>query len=459
MKLTKYITLPLFLLFLVFITPGTFSQEKEMKVDPHDILSVWTYEDVIKTFGEGENIIDSMSGQAYIAGFRYKDLWFERECEMEFYFSDVDVSSFLLRFNHPNNAILEIEDEKRKELALQNSQKSSKETDSLLLERLRNNTKFFDSVAYKRELDYRMDLLEKDSLRNDSIIRDISEILGQPLREGGTQHTEKDSRYFATWIKNGYSCSLKDFRQFTLINFSISPAPGAAIANFSIDKGTKLIEKRKVQVRDEVVEVSLLGLPNEKGSNTYRELNVLATAENGNMYLERLPEERQSGYKPRIRSIDLTGDNIDEIWIQAEAAPNSNCVLNFIFTMELIEPLLIFDPMEDFYMSLEGEFQDDFQAMILIDGYPRSYVPLDKSNPLYDNIFDSNGKLLKPVTLRAGCLEQLEAKAYTSKKGFQFIGYMPIYGLSEEDTIGHIQAIWDYNMGGWELRSLEISKN
>ncbi len=461
MKNLKEASSFIFLLFFVLTGIDLPAQEKTLRADAYKILSSWTYEDVISQYGDGIQIIDTMAGQAYIAGFRYDDEWFDRPCELEFYFTDVYVSRFLLRFIHPNNLILEEVDKKLQEVNRPGVLESNVIPDSVWLKRLKENPDLLDSLrnVFLKEFVFRKSMFEKDSLRSDSLIRTISDILGSPLREGPTPHTDKDSRYFATWIKNGFSCSLKDYRKFTEVYFGIPPAPGAAISEFSLDPGTKLIEKFYIKVKNESLEISLLGISVPKSGGYYSQINLLAATRNGSLYLEELPEERQGGYNPKIQTIDLTGDGITDIWLQAETGDNNGCTTNFIYTMELIEPLLIFDPLEDFDLELDGEFQDNYQAMVLIAGYPRTYIPLDKNNPDYQGLYDPNGKLIKPVKLSPGCMQRFEAMPYTSKKGQQFLGYLPIYGLSDAKPIGFVQAIWDYNTGGWELRSLEIYKD
>ncbi len=461
MKHLKEVSHFIFILFFMLTGIDSHAQEKRLKADAYKILSSWTHEDVTRQYGEGVQIIDTMAGQAYIAGFRYDDEWFDRPCELEFYFSDIYVSQFVLRFIHPNNLLLEIEDDKKKEAAKTGNLETNIIADSVWIKRLKENPDVMDSLknVFLSEFVFRKSMFEQDSLRSDSLIRKISDILGNPIKEGVTPHTDKDSRYFATWIKGGFSCSLKDYRKFTEVYFGISPAPGAAIAEFNLDPGTRLIEKLNLKVKNKSLEISLLGLPAFKGSNYFMQLNLLLTTPHGGLYLEELPEERQGGSNPKIQHIDLTGDGIGDIWLQAESGDGRGCTTNFIYTMELIEPLLIFDPLEDFELQLDGEFQDDYQAMVLIDGYPRTYIQLDKNNPIYKELYDSSGKLLKQVYLTPGCMKQLEAMPYKSKKGHQFTGYLPIHGLSEANVIAYVQAIWDYNTGGWELRSLEVYKD
>lgn len=458
MKFHKKIVYLVLLLLTSLSWLGSYAQEKELKVDVYKILSSWTYKDVEQNYGQGENIIDTMSGQAYISGFRYQDNWFDRPCVLEFYFSDINVSRFLLRFIHPNNLILEAEDKKKQEVGKSGILESNVIPDSVWTKRLKENPGILDSLG-KVFLDgflYRKSLFEKDSLRGDSIIRSFEEILGLPLKEGGTQHLDKDSRYFATWITGGFSCSVKDYRKFTEVNFAVSPAPGAAIAEFNLDPKTKLIEKINLKIRNKTIEVSVLGVPLLRGSNVFSQINLLAVAGPGGLYLDNLPEERQIGQNPKIHVLDLTGDGLMDVWLQSEIADGTGCTNNFIYTLELIEPLLIFDPIDELKMDLDGDFQDNYQAMVLLDGYPRTYLPLDKNTAEYEGIYDADGKLLKPVKLSVGALKRLEAKPYESKKGYMFFGYLPITGVSNSDILGYVQAIWDYNTGGWELRSMEI---
>lgn len=445
----------LILILVIVACKGTFAQDLGFKADPYNIIAGWTFEDVQREYGVAENIIDTMSGQAYISGFKYQQMWFDQPCELEFYFSDENVSRFLVRFSHPNFAILEKEDEKRKE-SVDPNQVFDEGIDSLVIQRLKDNIRMFDSVAYLKELYYRMDLLEKDSLRSDSVIRNISDILGQPLREGPTHHSERDSRYQASWIKNGYSCSLKDYRQYTEVNFGISPAPGAAIAEFNLDHKVKLIEKTLLTIKGEKLEVSLLGLPRSGRNLYYDRLFILNTTQSGRLYLDELPEERNGGINPRLEVTDLTGDNIPDVWLKVDIDPEGTCTNNFIYTMELKEPLLIFDPLDDLFFELEGEFQDDYNALIIIDGAERSNLPLQRDKEDYKGIFDQNGKILKKVHISPGCLEKIEAQPYKSKAGSQINGYLSIYGVSRSDIIGYLIASWDYDSGGWELRSLEI---
>jgi hypothetical protein len=458
MKYLKEVSVFIFLLSFILTSANLSAQEKNLKADVYKILSSWTHEDVTREYGEGEQLIDSMSGQAYISGFRYKDQWFDRNCELDFYFTDIYVSRILLRFVHPNNLILEEEDKKNQKLDEKGIVESNIIPDSVWTKRLKENPNILDSLsnAFKEAFFFRKSMFEKDSLRSDSLIRILSDIIGKPLEEGATPHTDRDSRYFATWIKNGFYCSLKDYRKFTEVSFGIPPAPGSAISEFNLDPQTKLIEKLNLKVNKETIGVFLLGLPIPNSGGYYSKINMMVSTSNASLYLDELPEERNSGFQPQIQTIDLTGDGILDIWLQVTTGLNNSCSNNFIYTMELIEPLLIFDPLEDFELSLEGEFQDNFQAMILIDGYPRSYLPLDKNNTDYQAMYNSEGKLLLPTQLFPGCLNKFEAIPYTSKKGYQFIGHLPINGPSNVKPVGFVQVIWDYDIGGWELRSLEI---
>ena len=351
----------------------------------------------------------------------------------------------------------EVEEEKQE--SIKNGIMTGKQfNDSLWELRFSKYPGRFDTIQldWKRELAYSKWMLEKDSLRSDSIIRELAGILGPPLREGPTPHTEKDSRYFATWIKNGYSCSLKDFRKYSEVNFTISPAPVNVITEFNLPGEVRMIEKAIIEVRDEIVEVSLMGVPMMQGSGVFKHFYLLALTASGSRYLDEMPEELQGGSNPGFSILDLTGDGIKDIWLHYETLDGSGCTNNLIYTMELLEPLMIFEPMESLEYDLDGEFQDDFRALVAIDKSARTYIKLNQEDPAYENIYDNNGRLLQHVSLKAGQTETLESHPYGEGKAHQFRALLPVWGVSKENKLAYVQAVWDYNSGGWDLTSLEI---
>jgi len=437
------------------------AQDKSLRDDARMMLTTWTYEDVIKAYGEGENIIGTISGKDYIAGFRYNQTWFNRPCQLEFYFTDVYVSKFLLKFIHPNYSMLEKIEKEKTAKGGSGKPETNIIPDSVWAKRLKENPNLMDSLKQATIADfvYRKSLLEQDSLRSDSLIRDLSLILGKPLKEGVTPHTDKSSRYFATWIRNGFSCSLVDYFKYAEVTFAVSPGPEAAITAFNLDPGIRILDRQKVKVKSEVIEVSLLGLPEKGLRNFFTDTHLLVTTASGAQSMADLPEEKQRMYLPEIELIDLTGDGIEDVWLKAALDEQGSCRLNMIYTLELIEPLLIFDPAEDLEFMVSGEFQDDYQAMILLEGYPRTYIPLQKDDPVYDGLYNEAGKLLKEVIIESGCVSQLDAAPYTSKKAYQFTGHFDIHGITADNKIGTVQAIWDFNAGSWDLRSVEIIKD
>jgi hypothetical protein len=454
----KIITSAITIILSYFTINNGIAQDSTFKLDPYKVLSGWTYEDVMDKYGEGVNIIDTMSGQAYISGFRYSDEWLGRPCDLEFYFTDVNVSRILLRFIHPNKLKMTQEEEKKMNAIKEGLMTGKQFNDSLWNIRYREYPGRFDTIQldWRRELAYSKFMLEKDSLRSDSIIRDFTKILGSPLREGPTPHTEKDSRYFATWIKNGYSSSVKDYRKNTEVIFSISPAPTIVISEFLLEKETRLIEKALIKVRNETVEVSLLGIPMSRGSGVFDHFYILAEPGSGGRYLDEMPEELQGGSNPGFTILDLTGDGISDIWLHYETRDAPGFTHNFIYTMELVEPLMIFNPLESLEYDFEGELTDDYQAIAIIDGSPRTYIQINRDNPLFKDVYDENGKLLRPATLNAGMVESLESHPYGKGKAHQFRALIPVWGISTSNTVGYIQAIWDYSNGGWRLTSLEV---
>jgi hypothetical protein len=350
--------IPKFRLLLVFITlltgflPVNAQTIKKFPFDPLVILKSWNYDDLIKKMGEGEEIMNTMKNQQYLAGLKYPFDLLGKKGSLAFYFKKDSISQFQFRQQHAVRVTsANLADKKIRDPGLNME-------NNLAMQKL-------DSVQ------------RMDSLSRDSVVRAISEILGPPLSIGATDATEKDARFSALWINFGYSCLYKDFIDYSETVFSISTVPIWMTGEFDVPASTEILKKSVVKTMKMTWTASILGVPYAGKGLTYTDIFLFFEFITGQKYLVSLPKnaidylsrpylmefgtgqrfyltipENSIGYVPTVTFEDCDGDAIPEAWIQVPIVAGGSQVRHYIYSLKYKEPNLIFNSDEQIPLAI-----------------------------------------------------------------------------------------------------------
>lgn len=425
--------------------------------EPKTILKQWDYYKMIELLGEGEPIIDTLRGQAYIAGMAYKETWLNRTADVSYFFKDIDIASFKLKYWSPyiaerNDGRLTnvtdpaIRDSLLREFQIQDSLRVDSVNKLLLVDSLIIKKMDAKAIIINAEKQILYDL---DSLRCDSLISDISVIMGPPLRKGMTHHTDREARYFAVWVKKGIAISLRDFTDYTDIAFSIPFVNSVTALAFDLDPASEILSKSFIPVRRDTLGVSLLGVSVNNDLDLFNKVGLLVESKTGSVFVEKFHYDL-SLRRTNIEFLDFNNDGIQEVWIKGNIDSTETCQVHHIYTLETIEPIIIFDSKLETDEGLSIQLMHGHQARITLADGTAFLFPIKTTNKAIQGYYDSEGVLLHNEFIIPGCLKYLENKA--SDKNTQILeGRISLFTETKNLHLCDLVITWDLIRGIWEV--------
>jgi hypothetical protein len=387
-----------------------------LNLDPYKVLKTWNYDRTSGYKQNGAELIDTISGQAYLAGLSFSQQWMGKEVSLAFYFTGDSVSRILLRIPHPVKSL-----------------------DPAFAEKLIKDSLLSESFA--------KETLKQDSLRRDSVIAFISNAFGPPADSGRTSPAEKSARFESTWINQGYSTVFKDYIEYGDIALTLSKATSWISGEFEIESNTILAQRTVIRNKKYTLTASLMAVPSDTSRVAYKSYLIDLMYNTGQRFVENLPET-EVGYIPSMKFDDTDGTGTEDVWISIPMNENKSITREYIFSLQYKEPILIFNS-NDFVPS-EIRLTDDYTAEInMPDG---SLFPLiiPQGHP-YRTLFESNGKPKDPgYSLVPKGFTSFKAQPRNRSGSLDFVGRISLNPTDKTDQ-GGIEVSYKSVTGGWEL--------
>ncbi|MEA1878682.1 MAG: hypothetical protein U9N86_17710 [Bacteroidota bacterium] len=430
---------------------------QEFPNDPKTILKQWDYYKLAEKLGEGSQIIDTFQNQAYIAGMAYKEIWLSRPADVSYYFKDIDIASFQIKFFSPylderiGDKLTNVTDPVIRDSLLRVFQTQ----DSLRSDSVSRLLRFDPSLIEELNADaliktsLKKDLYNLDSLRCDSLIEDITAIIGLPLRKGLTLHTERSARYFAVWVNKGIAISLRDFTDYTTIDFSIPFVNSLTASGFEIDPESEVLRKMHLSKKRDTLAISLLAVAQKKDLNMFRKASILVESQTGAKYVEKF-HYNLSVKNLAVEAFDFNNDGVQEIWIHGITDSTTHCEVHQIYTVTNTEPIVIFDSKIETDEGLSLRLLHGFQAEVTLADGTSFMIPLKKTNNAIQGYYNSNGVLLANEILIPGGLQYLKSKS-SDKDSYSLEGRLSIFTQSKTKHVCDLVITWDLVRGIWEV--------
>ncbi|HBB91443.1 MAG TPA: hypothetical protein DC042_06925 [Bacteroidales bacterium] len=402
---------------------SSFGQEQaDFPWDPYKILKSWNYDKLVRLKGEGTQIIDTLSGQAFIAGLSYTDRCFEKTGTLAFYFNNEDISRMEFRFSHPARPV-----------------------DQAFAERIMLDTAVRN--AYEREV------MRNDSLRRDTLVQDVSKILGLPITSGPTSPSDKLVRYSATWINRGFSCVFKDDVEYGNLVFSLSMASAWVSGEYDIDATTEIVQRAISQTRKTSWTTSLLAQPADTGKTVYQRLILVLDYRSGERYVENLPDLEYS-YLPSLQFDDTDGTATLDAWITAPVNSGGTVTRQFIYSLQFKEPILIFNTND--FLPDEIRFVSGKQIEIRMADGTLHRIDVTGESPAA-KAYGSGGVPIRDITIRPAGYSQFKPTARNRDGSMNFIGTISLIDEYTKEDFGGIEILYQYVTGGWDVKEILLS--
>lgn len=429
---------------------------QEFTNDPKDILKQWDYYKLTDHLGAGLPIIDTIESQAFIAGMAYTETWLNRTADVSYFFKDVDIANFQIKFWSPflderiDGKLTNVTNPAVRDSLLRVFQiKDSIRSDSVnrLLRFDPNLMKEFEKEAELQTIQKRK-LYDLDSIRCDSVVEDISAIMGQPLRKGITHHTDKNARYSAIWVNKGIAVSLRDFTDYTIIAFSIPFVNSFTASGFEIDPNSEVLRKVHLPCINDTLGVSLLAVSNSQEMNTFNKATLLVESQTGSKYVEKFFSDLSLS-NLSVETIDFNNNGVEEIWVHGITDNTSHCEVHYVFTVGNTEPIVIFDSKLETDEGLSLQLMNDYQAEVILADGTSFLFPLEKTNKVIQGLYNASGILLSDEILIPGCLQSLKKKA-ADNNSYLLEGRLSVFTQSNKEHICDLVITWDLIRGVWE---------
>ncbi|MFO7616879.1 MAG: hypothetical protein R6V75_06480 [Bacteroidales bacterium] len=383
-------------------------------VDPYPVLKSWNYQNVRSTLGTGEQIVDTMHGQAYLAGYRYERRWLDRDGLLEFFFTPQGISRVQFRIAHP---IPEPSEEVSRQLRQ-------------------------DTVLTKA---YNLELARMDSLRRDSLVAGISQMMGVPSSAGPTPSADRQARYSANWFNHGYACTMRDLGNSTVMVFAIAKAPDWAVRQFSLAEEVEVISKQKVTQRRQSWTASLLGAPAEGSPMLYERVYLLLEFDTGQRYTESLPPLPYPARMVRLTYTDADGNAFNDPWVIVELSEGAG-ERHYIYSLQYREPIPVFDT--DSQLPYELALRDKF---VLDISFPDGTVlhqdlPRDER---FGTFYSSGGLVREQLEIHPDGYHTLLEDGRNRDGSLNLAGTIPLV-LSNGEVAGLIRISYRFSDGTWK---------
>ncbi len=419
-----YLSLILQLVPLVFPVLLLSQEKPGFPIDPYVILGNWYFDDLIREKGDGEPILDTIAGKAMITGAQYPDRWFGKSGSLQFYFTGEKVSRIIFRHHHPAKTIApELADLIVKDTAARN--------------------------AYTREA------LKLDSLRRDSIEKEIGIILGPSLTSERTSPVDKYARFMATWINRGYSCVYKDYIEYGDIVFTSAETPSWVQGEFGTPDKTVIIQQGKVETRDLSWTYSLITVPSDTLRMAYERIFLLAEYSSGIRFLEPLPEGPPFCL-PAIHYDDADGDGVPDAWIWVPGNSNEPFSRSYIYSQKFREPILIFNP--DDHFPAEMSLSEGLQIQVILQNGTEYLVPVPAGSPA-SAAFDSRGMPIQSGLIMPRGFKEFGVTERNRNGSVNLHGQIPLLLNGRTGDIGFLDILYGFDGGGWEISEIKYACN
>lgn len=386
----------------------------DFPVDPFPVLKTWNYQTVRSNLGSGEQIVDTMFGKPYLAGYRYQQRWLERDGVLEFYFTQKGISIIQFKTEHP-------------------LPEPSEELSAQLMQ---------DTLLRKS---YNQELVRVDSVRRDSIVKGISKMMGTPNSAGPTPAADRQARYSASWVNHGYACTMRDLGTYTTVVFSLVRTPDWTVNQFGLPNHTEVISKHMVVQQRQSWEASLLGAPTEGSPMLYDHVYLLLEFQTGERYLENLPPLPYPAKMVKLDYNDMDGNAFLDPWIIVELAEGVGRERHYIYSVQLKEPIPIFET--ESLLPYEIALADNKTLLIT---FPEGSVHHQKLplNCQLQEYYTSEGEITVPLAISPDGFHSLVAENRNRDGSLNLSGVIRLLTLDGKPA-GEIQILYEFNNGTW----------
>lgn len=191
--------------------------------------------------------------------------------------------------------------------------------------------------------------------------------------------------------------------------------------------------------------VYLMGKRFKHGETPIRDITlVIEDGKTGRVFRISLPDNQ--GYAPALYLADFTRDKVADILVSIDSGSSGGFKYYYIFTFSNYGFIKVFD-WDDFNRTYNYTvtFNDNYHVAVYSTNLNSSYdLDISGGKDMHRDIYDENGRLLKPVS---GFVPGLVAlyPVNPHRGGYDLRAVEPIVRQYSDEIIGYVQTVlgWD----------------
>ncbi|GAA0746831.1 VCBS repeat-containing protein [Clostridium oceanicum] len=212
---------------------------------------------------------------------------------------------------------------------------------------------------------------------------------------------------------------------------------------------TYIIDSKMADVNgDKLLErVDLIGTKEKPEDIFIDNIRILITNPCTNLKTE-IPLKFNAGYSPKLFLGDFNNDKVDDIFVSIFSGGSGGFGFYYVISFLNNIPKTIFD-FEKFNQNslFSGKYKDNYLVDI-IDDMTNKKVTIDisyKDKEYLKDIYDENGKLIKPIEASISGLGELYPIDINNDSNYELLGSQRIIGRANADTLGTVQTRLKWN--------------
>lgn len=206
--------------------------------------------------------------------------------------------------------------------------------------------------------------------------------------------------------------------------------------------------------------IVLMGNKISADSNYYTQLYLLTkNMKTGNVEGVMRPT-LGGGYDCSLRLADVNGNGVEDVLIVAPTGGSDGIIEYRIVDFTDNQAHEIFTAEDNLGVTIRGEYLPDYKVRLSFSGDEKEIImalPSDLGFYAYLGVYDKEGTLLQGYRRPQGQnLSGLIMLDLDSDGAAEVVTTQRIVGLSSEDTLGYVRAVWRYAPGAWQLDSVSF---
>lgn len=154
-----------------------------------------------------------------------------------------------------------------------------------------------------------------------------------------------------------------------------------------------------------------------------------------------------AGYNANLFLADFTGDHISDILVRIESGGSGGYLYAYVYSLKDNRLVKIFDS-EDFNAKSQFNvvFRDNYKVEVTQANTNKTFtIDLSDRKEDYSDIYDKNGKLIRPVQGEVLALGALEPVDTNQDRNYELMAYQRVIGRYNADTMGYVKTTlkWD----------------